>query len=477
MIFQGKNILLKHILFFLCFIHLSCLAPVSDSFFYLEGKPQLVNKINQIINAAGIDLNMGIKIVSLNHGKTLYAYNSQKLLMPASTNKLYTCAAALHYLGNDYSFKTSILKNKNNLVLKGGGDPDLTIDHLDSIAQLVSEIIKDVDTLYLNDRQLDSLNYGEGWMWDEGPWWYASPISALSVNDNCIDFYVEPGKIGNPAKIEYYPNTDYIRVLANRSRSVNDTLNFEKFTISRNWIDRNNDFTINGEIMDTTKRDTLYRNINNPTLFTGTVFKELLKKYKTDVKNISSKMTSISNYTTIVSHTSDSLIISAKNLLNESDNLTAELFVKTIGSLDTIPGTWETGIDSIKSFLASEVEIDTSRLRIADGSGVSRYTLTSSDQLISLLKYMYDSPYREDFIYCLPGGGSPKSTLENRLINENNMVKAKTGGLSGVRNLAGYIFSPKHGPLAFSILMNGYIGSDSKYRSVQDQIIKTMIYD
>ena len=44
--------------------------------------------------------------------------------MPASTNKLYTCAAALHYLGNDYTFTTRVLKKKNNLVLKGGGDPD-----------------------------------------------------------------------------------------------------------------------------------------------------------------------------------------------------------------------------------------------------------------------------------------------------------------------------------------------------------------
>ena len=84
-----------------------------------------MNKINKIIEASGIDLNMGIKIVSLKNNKTLYAYNSQKLLMPASTNKLYTCAAALHDLGNNHTFKTRVLKNKNNLVLQGGGDTDI----------------------------------------------------------------------------------------------------------------------------------------------------------------------------------------------------------------------------------------------------------------------------------------------------------------------------------------------------------------
>ena len=124
-----------------------------------------MNKINKIIEASGIDLNMGIKIVSLKNNKTLYAYNSQKLLMPASTNKLYTCAAALHYLGNNHTFKTRVLKNNNNLILKGGGDPDLTINQLDSLAIIVSKNIKKVDTLYVDDTLLDSLNYGDGWMW------------------------------------------------------------------------------------------------------------------------------------------------------------------------------------------------------------------------------------------------------------------------------------------------------------------------
>ena len=77
--------------------------------------------------------------------------------------------------------------------------------------------------------------------------------------------------------------------------------------------------------------------------------------------------------------------------------------MKLIGAMDTIPGTWSTGIDSIKSFLSSEVEIDTSQIKLADGSGVSRYTLTNSDQLVSLLSWAYKSQYKNDFISTLPG--------------------------------------------------------------------------
>ena len=207
----------KHFFIAIFIAYQSCAPP--RSLLYLEGNPGLKNKINDIIESSEIDLNMGIKIVSLRDNKTLYAYNSQKLLMPASTNKLYTCAAALHYLGNDYRFKTRVLKNNNNLILKGGGDPDLKIDDLDSLAIIVSKSVKKVDTLYVDDSFLDSLNYGEGWMWDEGPWWYAAPISALSVNDNCIDFYIEPGKVGKPARIDYFPETSYI-IFENNSITV-----------------------------------------------------------------------------------------------------------------------------------------------------------------------------------------------------------------------------------------------------------------
>ena len=461
-------------LIFLLNIYISCTPP--RSLYKMEGSTALIKKINKLIVDSGVDLSMSIQIVSLGDGKTLYDYNSQKLLMPASTNKLYTCAASLHYLGKNHRFKTQVLARKNNLILRGGADPDLTIDKLDSLSIEVSKKYKSIDTLFVDDSFLDSLNYGEGWMWDEGAWWYAAPISALSINDNCVNFYIEPGPLGQNASINYFPETSYINV-SNKSLTVNDTLDFKKIRIDRNWVSSKNDFIIHGEIMDTARIDTFYRNINNPTIFVGTIFKELLKKNGSTVKHLSTISKNSDDYFDLIEHQSDSLLVSAKNLMNESDNLTAELFIKSIGALDTLPGTWKTGLDSVKSFLAKEVLIDTSNIRLADGSGVSRYNLTSSAQLIDLLKWMYKSDYKNDFIYTLPGGGWPKSTLEKRLISEAGLVRAKTGGLSGARNLAGYITSEKYGDVAFAILMNGYIGSSSKYTRLQNQIVKAVIYD
>ena len=455
-------------------ISVSCVPP--SSLYRMQGSTGLIKKINKIIEDSGVDLNMSIQIVSLDNDKTLYDYNSQKLLMPASTNKLYTCAASLYYLGKGHHFETQVLARKNNLILKGGADPDFKIEQLDSLALEISKKYKNIDTLFVDGSFLDSLNYGQGWMWDEGPWWYAAPISALSINDNCINFYVEPGTLGQNASINYFPKTSYITV-SNKSLTVKDTIDFKKIKIDRNWIDAKNNFTITGEIIDTAKIDTFYRNIHNPTNFVGTIFKELLENNGSIVKHLSTISNRPDGYSSLIEHQSDSLLVSAKNLMNESDNLTAELFIKSIGALDTLPGTWKIGLDSVKSFLAREVLIDTANIRLADGSGVSRYNLTSSAQLISLLKWMYKSDYKNDFIYTLPGGGWPKSTLEKRFTTEAELVRAKTGGLSGVRNLAGYITSEKFGDVAFSILMNGYIGSSSEYTRLQNQIVKAIIYD
>ena len=439
-----------------------------------KGSLILKKKINKLIVESDLGATMGISVVSLKTGKPIYELNSEKLLMPASNNKLFTCAAALDFLGKDFFFFTNVLTQNNNAILQGGGDPDLTIKDLDSLAYVVSKRIDIIDTLFLDDTFLDSVYFGNGWMWDEGSWWYAAPVSALSVNDNCIDFYVQPGKEGQNAIVNYFPNTRYIS-LQNHSSTVKKDTNLKNLKIDRDWSAKKNDFTVTGEIFYKKKLDTLRRNIHDPTMFTGVLFKEMLEKYGLNINYIMKKKV-IRNADTLATHKSSPLINSASNLMNESDNLTAELFIKTIGRHSVTQENWKSGLDSVKSLLASSALLDTSQMRIADGSGVSRYNLTSARQLTSFLVWVYKSQYKNDFISTLPGGGKRNGTLERRLKKEGKYVKAKTGGLSGVSNLSGYVFSPRYGPVAFSLLMSGYRGSSQPYRNLQDAIIKQLIY-
>jgi PBP4 family serine-type D-alanyl-D-alanine carboxypeptidase len=461
------------VIFLVMYIYATSCAP-PKVFMDNPGQSPMKKMINLLIVDSGLDVNMSIKVTSLNSGEILYALNSQKRLMPASNNKLYTCAAALANLGSDTIFETAIYQQGNNLILKGGGDPDFSLEQLDSLAQIISSQIESVDTLFVDESLMDTLHYGVGWMWDEGSWWYAAPISALSLNDNCVEFYFYPGRLEQPVQVSTNPVTNYIQI-DNQSTTVNDTVDFQKFKIERDWAGHTNKFNISGEILDTSSIDTLIRNIVYPPLFAGTVLKEMLEKHGTVVKKI--KIGNLTeNAKLLVSHKSDSLLQSALNLMTESDNLTAELFAKTMGISEETPGNWNDGIKTVKTFLADSAGIDTSSIRIADGSGVSRYNLTSADHFIQLLTYMYTSPYKDDFLYVLPGGGF-KGTLEDRLESTGSKIRAKTGGLSGVSCLSGYAFSSQYGPLAFSILMNGYIGSSKDYRKLQDDILEILVHD
>ena len=162
--------------------------------------------------------------------------------------------------------------------------------------------------------------------------------------------------------------------------------------------------------------------------------------------------------------------------MNESDNLTAELFIKTMGINGQNPGNWKDGIDSVRSFLFEKVGMDTSVIRLADGSGVSRYNLSSPDQIIRLLTWVFRKGPKDQFISTLPGGGW-EGTMEERLGSFGNSIRAKTGHLSGVSCLSGYLFSPRHGPIAFSIMMNGFIGPAKPYQQLQDNICRILLYD
>ena len=134
-------------------------------------------------------------------------------------------------------------------------------------------------------------------------------------------------------------------------------------------------------------------------------------------------------------------------------------------------------LEKMKIFLHDSAKIDSTNFRMVDGSGLSRYNLFSASELTTFLEWVYSSQYKNDFISCLPTGGMKNGTMENRLPHLGEMLRVKTGGLSGVTNISGYIFSNSYGPIAFSILTNGYTGDSAPYRVIQDKIIKYMLHD
>jgi len=458
-------------LLFLSLSFFSCLS--TNAIKRSNHRSEINTHINALIEKSELNMSLSIKIISLVDGKSLYELNSEKLMIPASNIKLITSAASLHYLGEKHVFETTILRDGDNLILVGGADSGLSLEILDSLAIIVSRQMDVIDTLYLDEDLLDSMHYGKGWMWDEGSEKHSAAVSALTLNNNCIDFEYSPNELGLPAKINLYPDTKYASI-TNTSSTVKDTINFKKLKIERDWRGQTNHFNITGEILEWSEKDTIKKNIFEPQLFTGTVFKELLESHGVSIK-ILHTADNLHSQDTIAVHYSEPLFTHLEGMMHKSENLTSELLMKFIGMSDTTNGSWESGIHKVRTFLFDEVNIDTSSLRIADGSGLSRYNLLSTDQIVRLLAYMYETDFQDTFIITLPHGGEKDTRLEERLIESQEKIYAKTGSISGVTCLSGYAFSPKYGSLTFSIMINGFVGSLTPYRQFQDEICNWLV--
>jgi D-alanyl-D-alanine carboxypeptidase/D-alanyl-D-alanine-endopeptidase (penicillin-binding protein 4) len=288
---------------------------------------------------------------------------------------------------------------------------------------------------------------------------------------------VKPGDIGEKPMITLNPPTNYV-VIRNEALTVNDTVDFIEFDIERRWWEKSNIVDIIGEIFYYEQEDVYYRNIENPALYTGTVFFELLQNLGIDASGIIIEGQKSESMVPIYTYYSEPLTYSLTNFMKASDNLSGELFVKMIGHITTDEqGSWENGIHATKKFLNNEVKIDTNQIRMVDGSGLSRYNLTSPDQLIALLKYVYSNyKFNAEYMSALPTGGWD-GTLSSRMesIENERGVRAKTGTMSGVSCLSGYAFTKSGEPLVFSLMMNGYIGSSMPYRDLQDRICEILV--
>lgn len=461
-----------HSLFFSVFIFFSCSSSLNYSILFTSNYIQ--KNIESFVENIDKNASIGIKIVSLETKKILFEKNEKKLLTPASNTKLLTYASAIELLDLNYNFKTVIQSYGKNIILTGSGDPTLRSENLDSLAEIISLSFPRIDTLFINTKKMDDMEYGEGWMWDEGSEKYSAPINTFIVNKNCITFEYSSDTIGKPARVKYSPNSNQI-IINNQSITVNDTTNFVKFKINRDWVKQTNKFDISGEILINSPNDTLTKNIYNPNMFNANLFVSHLSLHGSSVDNIIFTKVFNPSYDTLTFHESKTIDIIGEKMMNESDNQIAEVFLKTLGFEVQNEGSSSKGISTLKTFLFNKAKIDTNFLRITDGSGLSRYNLLNVDQIISLLVYMNESSYKQQFKNSLPFGGKKRSRLEDRLVNSGDKIRAKTGSLSGVSALSGYIESKTHGPLAFSIIINGFTGSSDPYRKLQDDICEFLV--
>ncbi|HEX6940867.1 MAG TPA: D-alanyl-D-alanine carboxypeptidase/D-alanyl-D-alanine-endopeptidase [Longimicrobiales bacterium] len=455
----------------------------------------------RLIDGTGWDgARWSVMAVSLDRGDTIFAYQPDMALAPASNMKLFTTAAALYYLGPDFRYGTYLMTEgvvrggvlEGDLIVYGTGDPTLSDRFYesktavweafaDSLAALgIREIRGDVvgDASYF-----DGDGTGLGWQEDYMNAWYAAPASALSFNENIVTLLIKPGEqAGWRPALQLVPGGEGIAIV-NEATTVRG---------GRTWIDVNRaaydgPIVIRGRISAGSPGVWRAVPVADPARFAAAVLREVLESrgivVRGGVRSIHSPDASPLTRRTVHApafdrrpplrvlavHQSPSLLDILTVVNKKSHNLYAEAVLRTVGRVATGAGNVRGGARAVYDLLECELGLDTLALRIFDGSGLSVLNRVSARTVTHLLAYMARSPVWPAYWATLPEAGDPHGLRRMHRTPAAGNLRAKTGTIDHVSALSGYVRAANGERLAFSIISND-VPSTWRAKRVEDAI-------
>ena len=429
--------------------------------------------------------NAGVEVKDLKSGQTLYSHDADHDFNPASNNKLLTSAAAFHVLGSGYRFHTGVASAapvtgevvNGNLYLKGGGDASMQASDYDSLAAAVAARVRVVrGGLVADDTWFDHQRLAPFWAWDDEPWYYQAGISALTVapdtDDDAGAVYVDvaPGAaVGRPARVTVTPQTSAVTIdnqVTTGPAGSADTVSMLRRHASP-VVDVTGSIPLGGDVYEDEP------SVNDPTAEAADVFRRALARHGVTVLGPTTSAATPGGATELAGHDSATLGTLAVPFLKLSNNMIAEILTKSIGRKLSGQGTWAAGLAGIAAYEKS-IGLDTSQLRATDGSGLSRADLVEPDQITTLLAAVRSEPWFTTWYDALPIAGNPDrmvgGTLRHRMAGTPaaNNVHAKTGSLTSVSALSGYVTDADGDPLAFSVMENNQV--DAPITDIEDAI-------
>ena len=425
--------------------------------------------------------NLGVLVRSLDRPETLYEKNSSKLFVPASTNKILTAAAAFVRLGAAYRFPTRVYRDgpveggvlRGNLIIAGSGDPSAAPrfysgDPFSVFRQWAATLKAFGIRRVAGDVRADPAawadqKFGNGWQWDDLAEPYAAPPSPLEFNENMLSLEIAAGaRPGDPAIIRQAPMDKFLDL---EGRVITS----EPGTAARIEVDRadaQGTMKVSGAIPKgtATTRDVA---VPDPTRY----FLAALRRTLSDEGiGIDAGIVPDQRPELLFVHSSPELVEITRALLKLSINPIAETLARALGPDGTFAGG--------KAVLEQTLEpmgVEKGSYGYADGSGLSRLDLVSPRTLVSVLGYMKSRPDFPLFYDALPSAGVD-GTLAERMkgTRAEGNVHAKTGTLTGVSAIAGYVRTADGEMLAFSIMVNNYLASKEAAEAVEDRALQVL---
>ncbi len=411
------------------------------------------------------DSKFGFIAKSLRTGQILYEANASDLLSSASCMKLVTTAAALDRWGTNYQFRTGFytdghFKNgviDSNLYVKGYGDPYFTseillrtIYHLKAmgLTQIKGNII--ADDSYLKDSPNAETN-------DRA---YSAIGSALGFSFNCVAIYVQPGeKIGDSAVVFTEPVSSLIRVI-NYAKTADSTsgVGVSNYSVTANYHKEKMTIYVSGTMGLGEPETVIYKRINEPALFTGTIIKETFELFGISIKGKVFTGITPKNVKIVAEPPSYDLSYMVAGINKWSNNYAATQLLMIMGAQEFgPPGTDEKGIRAMKPFL-TKVGLSDREITIVDGSGLDAGNKITPSAMARLLEFMHRDFNAPEFISSFSIAGLD-GTEKKRFKKNGGPAKhsrLKIGYLHGISGLAGYIETKQRDLVAFCLLTNGF---------------------
>lgn len=404
-------------------------------------------------------------------GEIVYEHYADKAVTPASTMKLLTGAAAMETLGENYRFPTSVLTEgkvvkgtlNGNLYLLGQGDPTLLKKHLDSFATtLAKQGIKKVSgNLVGDDTWYDKVRLSAGILAEDEPYYYAAPISALTLSPNgdydagSVIVSARPSRNGKVTSVTLTPATDVLQVVNNSKTVPKGYKNTLKITrkVGTNKV------IISGNSPLGTSGTKEWISVTDPTAYTLDVFKKSLAEkgiiFATSSRVVQGKVPG--NAKALATRKSMELKDLMIPFMKLSNNTHAEILAKEMGKVVHDEGSWKAGLLVMQEYVLS-IGLNASKWKFEDASGMSYSNKVSSSQLTELLYLVRSEPWYPMYSKSLPVAGSTDrligGTLKNRLKTTpaKGNVTAKTGSLKNIKGLAGYAKTKSGETLIFTVL-------------------------
>ncbi len=428
----------------------------------------------------------GLYLTELSGSQPLYARNQDQLFIPASVNKIFTTAAALYDLGPSRQFLTAVYgdslwtngKLQGDIYLKGFGDPLLSSSGLEDLAfRLRSRgIFQIAGDLIVDASYLDTVKYGAGWMWDEGPHAYNAPVSALSANQNIFEVSFRPSsRIGRRAAVSSATGLPYIKIQNQVSTSRPGIK--RKIKAERTHSDGTDIFTFSGHLPQDDSVQYNSFSVSEPALYSGALFVRALEDQGIRFAGRVKTGETPEGLPYLAGHNSPPVYAMIQKMNKESDNFIAEMLFRQV-SRDSF-AFFSPQPDSFNG-----VERNLHRMgfapgsfRVVDGSGLSRYNLCYPRMVAEVLMTLYRDPLLQtELLESLPLAGVD-GTLYKRMQNGGSKVRvrAKTGTMTGISCLAGFAFGPDDKVYCFAIMFNNYPGKAVEVRRVQDAILERLL--